>query len=98
MRSLIITAIALALASPAGFAAQIYKWVDSQGVTHFDAQPPAGQNSTEVDTARPVAAPPAAPIKAPDAAQGKADQRTINQQVRQQVQDQESQIAQFCDT
>ena len=24
-------------------AAQVYKWVDAQGVTHFGAQPPQGQ-------------------------------------------------------
>lgn len=98
MRAILIPAIALLLASPFGHAAQIYKWVDSQGVTHFDAQPPAGQNSTEVDTAKPVVAPPPAPVKAPDAAQGKAAQRTINQQVQQQVVDQEEQMAKFCDT
>ncbi len=98
MRSLILPAIALVLASPLGYAAQIYKWVDSQGVTHFDAQPPVGQNATQVDPARPVPPPPQAMPRLPDTAQGQASQRAVNQQVQQQVQDQEEKVAQFCDT
>ncbi|MGY4492384.1 DUF4124 domain-containing protein [Pseudomonas sp. TE3610] len=98
MRAILIPAIALVLASPAGFAAQIYKWVDSQGVTHFDAQPPTGQNATAVDAARPVAPPPPAAPRARDPAQAQAAQRAADQQVQQQVQDQNDQMAQFCDT
>ena len=97
MRVILIPAIALVLASPAGVAAQIYKWVDSQGVTHFDAQPPSGQNVTPVDAARPVAPPPAMP-KAHDPAQAEAAQRAADQQVQQQVQEANDRMAQFCDT
>src|SRR3546814_18653182 len=35
-------------------AAQVYKWVDAQGVTHFGAQPPQGQ---QVETVNTVTAP-----------------------------------------
>ncbi|MED5388569.1 MAG: DUF4124 domain-containing protein [Pseudomonadota bacterium] len=38
---------ALASASPA---AKFYKWVDDNGVTHYGANPPQGQTSTEVNT------------------------------------------------
>lgn len=46
MRMLLLTLL-IGL-SPWCMAAQIYKWVDAQGVTHFDAQPPQGQPSTIV--------------------------------------------------
>ncbi len=98
MRAIFIPAIALLLASPAGFAAQVYKWVDSQGVTHFDAQPPSGQNTTEVNTPKPVAPPPLTAPKPRSPAQGEAAQRAADQQVQQQVQQQDDQMAQFCDT
>jgi len=98
MRAIIFGALALALASPAGLAAQIYKWVDEQGVTHFDAQPPAGQNVTQVDAAKPVPAPAQVPPKAPSVNQGKVAQQAADRQVRQQVQDQEEKMAAFCDT
>ncbi|WP_148051299.1 DUF4124 domain-containing protein, partial [Pseudomonas brassicacearum] len=42
MRTLFFTAGLLIALSPLCMAAQIYKWVDAQGVTHFDALPPQG--------------------------------------------------------
>ena len=39
--------LALSSLSPA---AKFYKWVDDNGVTHYDAQPPQGGNVTEVNT------------------------------------------------
>lgn len=37
-------------------AAQIYKWVDAQGVTHYDATPPAGQQVESVNIQKPAMA------------------------------------------
>ncbi len=39
--------LALSSLSPA---AKFYKWVDDEGVTHYDAQAPQGTNTTEVNT------------------------------------------------
>ncbi|MEQ3637175.1 DUF4124 domain-containing protein [Alcanivorax sp.] len=39
--------LALSSLSPA---AKFYKWVDDEGVTHYDAQAPQGTNATEVNT------------------------------------------------
>jgi hypothetical protein len=47
-------AIALLLTTPA--LGQIYKWVDDQGVTHYGARPPQGQNARPLGTA-PAAGP-----------------------------------------
>lgn len=61
MRWMILAAALSVTAAPVGAkAAQIYKWVDAQGVTHFDAQPPAGQTVQEIETQKPVDATPAA--------------------------------------
>ena len=48
---------------PECMAGQIYKWVDAQGVTHFGAQPPQGQEATIVvkRPPRPRRKPPAPP-------------------------------------
>ena len=53
-RIILAGTLLLALSSPA-MAGQIYKWVDAQGITHFGAQPPQGQQATSVN---PVIAPP----------------------------------------
>lgn len=37
--------LVLALALPFYAQAQVYKWVDDNGVTHFGAQPPPGENN-----------------------------------------------------
>ena len=44
MRAFFLAVSLLVGLSPLSMAAQIYKWVDAQGVTHFDAQPPPGQH------------------------------------------------------
>ena len=47
---------------PLCIAGQIYKWVDAQGVTHFGAQPPQGQEATSVVTPSvPAGKPPTPP-------------------------------------
>ncbi|MGZ7457506.1 DUF4124 domain-containing protein [Pseudomonas sp. Ma2-10] len=45
MRTFFLTVSLLIGISSMCMAAQIYKWVDVQGVTHFDAQPPQDQQA-----------------------------------------------------
>lgn len=90
MRTLLLTLL-IGL-SPWCMAAQIYKWVDAQGVTHFDAQPPPGQPSTTLQT-------PSSPPPKPAALPGSGvlgDQKAIDDKVKQQVADQQAQLKQFC--
>ncbi|WP_426238014.1 DUF4124 domain-containing protein [Pseudomonas sp. TWP3-2] len=91
MRTLLLTLL-IGL-SPWCMAGQIYKWVDAQGVTHFDAQPPQGHSSTSIQTPSPSA------IKSP-AAPGNGtigDQKTIDTNVKKQVAEQQAQLKVFCD-
>jgi hypothetical protein len=91
MRTLLLTLL-IGL-SPWCMAAQIYKWVDAQGVTHFDAQPPRGQPSTTVQT-------PSSPPPKPAAMPGSdtlGDQKAIDDKVKKQVADQQTQLKQFCE-
>jgi hypothetical protein len=89
-----IFAVSLAMtASPILQAAQIYKWVDAQGVTHFDAQPPTGQQAQEIDTQRPVPAPLPHPIADPN-----GEQQAIDAKVKKQVAVQEAKRAEYCTT
>ncbi len=91
MRTLLLTL--LVGLSPWCMAAQIYKWVDAQGVTHFDAQPPPGQPSTTLQT-------PSSPPPKPAAMPGSGvlgDQKTIDDTVKKQVADQQAQLKQFCE-
>ncbi|WP_424105608.1 DUF4124 domain-containing protein, partial [Pseudomonas viridiflava] len=79
--------------SPWCMAAQIYKWVDAQGVTHFDAQPPTGQPSTTLQT-------PSSPPPKPAAMPGSGvlgNQKAIDDKVKKQVADQQAQHKQFCE-
>ncbi|MCF7534746.1 DUF4124 domain-containing protein [Pseudomonas petrae] len=95
MRWMILAAtLTLAVAPAVGQAAQIYKWVDAQGVTHFDAQPPAGQTAQEIDTGKPVAAPPAPPPQNQD---GVREQEAVDAKVRKQVAVQEAKRKEACD-
>jgi hypothetical protein len=90
MRTLLLTLL-IGL-SPWCMAAQIYKWVDAQGVTHFDAQPPPGQPSTTVQTPpAPTAKPPAMPGSGPI-----GDQKAIDSNVKKQVAEQQAQLQKFC--
>lgn len=95
MRWMILAAtLSLAVAPAVGQAAQIYKWVDAQGVTHFDAQPPAGQTAQEINTGSPVAAPPAQPPQNQD---GAREQEAVDAKVRKQVAAQEAKRKEACD-
>jgi hypothetical protein len=77
------------------YAAQVYKWVDANGVTHFDAKPPTGQVATPIDTHAP---PPASPPRAPqgDDVDNDPEQKAADAQVREQVADQEAKTREFC--
>lgn len=87
-----ILAAALAI-SATSQAASIYKWVDAQGVTHFDAQPPTGQPVQEINVQTP---PPAAAPGMP-ADDGAAQQREIDQKVKSQVKVQEAKRVENCE-
>jgi len=78
-------------------AAQVYKWVDAQGVTHFGAQPPQGQQVETVNTVTAPAKPAATPaLVAED--ETEADQQSIDRKVKQQVAEQEAERKRYCET
>ena len=80
------------LISPLCTAAQIYKWVDAQGVTHFDAQPPQGQQATTVVT-------PSSSVSQPATVPGNnaiGNQQEIDNRVKKQVAEQQAQLKAFC--
>lgn len=98
MRSLIVAGSLLFALSGSLMAGQIYKWVDAQGVTHFGAQPPAGQAAETLNT---VVAPPkpAMPANTPEqAATGDTEQREIDRKVKEQVASQEAERKRYCET
>jgi len=79
-------------------AAQVYKWVDAQGVTHFGAQPPQGQQVETVNTVTAPAKPAAKPdTSAPDETGSEADQNSIDRKVKQQVAAQEAERKRYCE-
>jgi hypothetical protein len=80
------------LISPLCTAAQIYTWVDAQGVTHFDAQPPQGQETTTVVT-------PSSSVSQPATLPGSkaiGNQQDIDNTVKKQVAEQQAQLKAFC--
>lgn len=96
MRWIILAAtLMLAAGSVTSQAAQIYKWIDAQGGTHFDAQPPSGQPVEEINVQTPVTAPPAAPATRPDAAQ---EQQAADAKVKKQVAAQEAKRKEYCES
>lgn len=95
MRWMILAAtLTMAVGSTTAYAAQIYKWVDAQGVTHFDAQPPVGQSAQEVDTQKPVTPPPPSPART-DSSQ---EQQAVDAKVKKQVAAQEAKRKEYCAT
>jgi hypothetical protein len=98
MRSTFAVSILLLALSDLAMAGQIYKWVDSQGVTHFDAQPPSGVQATPVQGAKPVTAREATPNNAATKAGGDAEQRRIDAAVKSRIADEETRHRQFCTT
>jgi hypothetical protein len=85
----------LMLLSTAALGAQVYKWVDAQGVTHFDAQPPAGQVLTPLDTRTPPT--PSASPKSPAPSGADSKQREADAKVRQEVAEAQQRTDEYCD-
>ena len=104
MRRMIITA-SLLLALSATASAQVYKWVDAQGNTHFGAQPPQGQEATQINTGipQPKSAPAATPAPAAPPAvptPGSTDdptQKAVDEKVKKEVAENEEQRAKYCE-
>ncbi|MGB4073685.1 DUF4124 domain-containing protein [Pseudomonas sp.] len=100
MRRMIITSSLLLAMSATAMASQVYKWVDAQGVTHFGAQPPQGQQATSVNTATPPPKP--APTEAPKAAPtfesiADPEQAAIDEKVKQEVAAKETERKKYCE-
>lgn len=81
------------LISPLGMAGQIYKWVDTQGVTHFDGQPPQGQDGAALVTPSSSVDKPAAALRNTTI----GDQKAIDRTVKAQVAEQQAQLKAFCE-
>ncbi|MBI6853359.1 DUF4124 domain-containing protein [Pseudomonas cichorii] len=92
MRWMILAAALSMAVSTTSQAAPIYKWVDAQGVTHFDAQPPAGQQVEEINVQKPPPAPAASTASEPD-----PQQQDIDAKVKKQVRAQEARMADNCE-
>ncbi|MVW76613.1 DUF4124 domain-containing protein [Pseudomonas xionganensis] len=101
-RMMIATSLLLAMSTTA-MAGQIYKWVDAQGVTHFGAQPPQGQQATLINTSTPSPRPSLAEETdeqaAPDLETGDdPEQAAIDEKTRQEVAAQAAERKQYCET
>ncbi|MDH4560381.1 MULTISPECIES: DUF4124 domain-containing protein [unclassified Pseudomonas] len=104
-RMIFAGSLLLALATSA-MAGQVYKWVDAQGVTHFGAQPPDGQQATSVNTSVPKPRP-SLPLldseiqqqQAPQSeSQPVGDQKAIDEKVKAEVATQEAERRKYCDS
>jgi hypothetical protein len=73
-------------------AAQIYKWVDAQGVTHFDA---AAATRAAGQTVQTPSSPPKPAAMPGSGALG--DQKAIDDKVKKQVAEQQAQLKAFCE-
>ncbi|MEX6503986.1 DUF4124 domain-containing protein [Pseudomonas zhanjiangensis] len=101
MRRMILTSsllLALSTLSTTALAGQVYKWVDAQGVTHFGAQPPEGQQATSINTAIAPAKPAAAKPATTFDSDTDAEQEAIDRQVKQQVAEQQAKRKEYCQT
>ena len=94
-RSLIASALIVLISTPA-MAAQVYKWVDAQGVTHFGAQPPEGQQATSVNTTI-APAPTVSPAKLPQVGVDE-EQQAIDEKVKKEVAAKEAERKKYCET
>jgi len=98
MRRIILTSSLLLVLSATAMASQVYKWVDAQGVTHFGAQPPQGQQATTVN----AAAPPPKPVEQQPAPTFESisdpEQAAINEKVKQEVAAKEAERKKYCES
>lgn len=106
MHRMILAGSLLLALSTSALAGQVYKWVDAQGVTHFGAQPPEGQEATSVSTAVPKPRP-ALPQLDSEAAKSPAplpestpvgNQKAIDEKVKAELATQEAERRKYCDT
>lgn len=100
MRRMMITSSLLLAMSATAMASQVYKWVDAQGVTHFSAQPPQGQDATSINTATPPPKPAAAEEqKAAPTFESIADpeQAAIDKKVKQEVAAKDAERKKYCE-
>lgn len=95
MRRMIFAAMVTLAFSATSQAAQIYKWVDAQGVTHFDAQPPAGQQTQQIDIKTSPTAPSSSSTSQPKS-DVQAEQRNIDTEVKKKVAQEEARRAGDC--
>lgn len=93
MRTFFFTASLLISLSPLCMASPIYKWIDGQGVTHFDAQPPQGQEATTM--VKPTL--PAGKPTAPPRSSAIGDQQVIDSTVKKQIAERQAQLKTFCE-
>lgn len=98
MRRMILTSSLLLALSASAMASQVYKWVDAQGVTHFGAQPPQGQQATTINTA--TAPPKPVEPKAAPTFESIADpeQAAIDEKVKQEVAAKEAERKKYCES
>ncbi len=94
MRTSILMASLLFALSPLCLASPIYKWVDAQGITHFDAMPPPGQTATVVT---PAIGNPMPPKTATPTSTPVGDQNAVDAKVKKQVAEQEAARKVFCE-
>lgn len=95
MHRTIVAALVMLAFSATSQAASIYKWVDAQGVTHFDAQPPAGQETQQIDIKTPAPASSSASSSLPNN-DAQNEQRTIDAQVKKKIAQEEAQRSEDC--
>ena len=98
MRSMVIVGSLLLALSSSTMAAQVYKWVDAQGITHFSAQPPQGQTAQTLNTVTPPPKPVAAESDVSENSESLVDQEKIDRKVKQQVAEQEAERKRYCET
>uniref|UniRef100_A4XR07 DUF4124 domain-containing protein n=1 Tax=Ectopseudomonas mendocina (strain ymp) TaxID=399739 RepID=A4XR07_ECTM1 len=98
MRHMILTGSLMLALSATAMASQVYKWVDENGVTHFGAQPPQGQQATTINTAAPPPRPtPSEPAPSVEELLD-PEQAAIDKKVKQDVAKQEAERKKYCET
>lgn len=106
MHRMILAGSLLLALSASAVAGQVYKWVDAQGVTHFGAQPPDGQEATSVNTSVPKPRPSlprldselGQPATPQPETKPVGDQKAIDEKVKAEVASQEAERRKYCET
>ncbi len=86
----VLVSVALALLAGPAAAEGVYKWVDSQGRTHFGSAPPPGQNAKRLE----VRASTPEPATSAQTGRDWREQLELSNQRRQQAREQEQKNAQ----